>query len=132
VEVSSILGVALPVYSHLEFTVTGEEQGALIKMLYISNDTIVVTSSCVTEDRLPILEVSHEDDEDGGSLWQFHCGNGDYSMGKMQLVRFDTILAIDPSVLEISDIKMGTTAKRAAKDSPWVIDEKWDGSDMAH
>ena len=70
----------------------------------VSNDTIVVTSSYVTEQRLPILEVSRKDDEEGGSPWPFHCGDGDYSMERMQLVRLDTILAIDPTVLEVSDL----------------------------
>jgi hypothetical protein len=92
-----------------------------MKNFNIANNVIVVTSSYVTKDRLPILEVSHEDDEDGGSLWQFHCGNSDYSMERMQLVRLDTILAIDPTVLEVSDLKMGATAKRTAPGSPWVI-----------
>ncbi|WP_435011348.1 hypothetical protein P12x_002655 [Tundrisphaera lichenicola] len=81
-----------------------------------------MTSYYVAERQLPIVEVSHEDDEEGGSLWQFHCGNGDYSMERMRLVRLDTILAIDPSVLEISDLSMGARAKRAGKSSPWVIE----------
>jgi hypothetical protein len=78
----------------------------------ISDDTMVVTSTYITLDRLPILEVSHEDDEEGGSLWQFHCGNGDFSMESMQLVRFDTLLNIDPNLSWITNLKVGTTAKR--------------------
>ena len=87
----------------------------------ITNDTMVVTSSYVTSRELPILEVSHEGDEEGGSLWQFHCGNGDYSMDKMKLVRLDTILVIDPSVIEVSFLRLGQTAKRADPDDGWVV-----------
>lgn len=88
----------------------------------ISNDTMVVTSSFVTGDGYPILEVSHEDDEEGGSLWQFHCGNGDYSMEKMKLVRLDTILTIDPTVREVAGLVMGYCARRLGPNSPWEID----------
>ncbi len=87
----------------------------------ISDDTAVVTSSFVTHNGYPILEVSHEDDEEGGSLWQFHCGNGDYSMEKMELVRLDTIIKIDPSILGVADLKKGQTAKRRGHNDSWTI-----------
>lgn len=87
----------------------------------ISDETMVVTSSYVTREELPILEVSHEDDEEGGSLWQFHCGNGDYSMDKMELVRLDTILRIDPTVREVADLGMGKCARRSRPNAPWVL-----------
>ncbi|MCF7865558.1 MAG: hypothetical protein K9M11_03560 [Candidatus Pacebacteria bacterium] len=47
-------------------------------------------------------------------------------MQQMQLVRLDTILSIDSSVAEVADIKLGFSAKRETKDSPWklVIDSK--------
>lgn len=94
----------------------------LMKAFDIPNETIVVTSTYVTEQRLPILEVSHEDNEEGGSLWQFHCGNGDYSMERMQLVRLDTVLRLDPSIIEVADIRIGTTAKRVRKETPWIVE----------
>ncbi len=92
-----------------------------MKAFNISNETMVVTSKYVTEKGLAITDVSHEDDEEGGSLWQFHCGNGDYSMEQMQLVRLDTILSIDPSVAEVAYLTMGGTATRPAKGQPWKI-----------
>ncbi|MDP3736931.1 MAG: hypothetical protein Q8R02_06050 [Hyphomonadaceae bacterium] len=89
----------------------------------ISDDVMVVTSSYVTVDGSAILEVSHDDDGGGGSLWQFHCGNGDYSMDKMQLVRLDTILAIDPTVASAAHLRPGQTAKRAKTNSIWIVTE---------
>ena len=83
---------------------------------------MVVTSSYVTKEGCPILEISHDDDEEGGSLWQFHCGNGDYSMERMQLVRLDTILDLDRSVLSVGGLKMGQTARRATTSSSWTIE----------
>ena len=89
----------------------------------IADDTMVVTSSYVTQGGYPILEVSHEDDEEGGSLWQFHCGNGDYSMDKMELVRLDTILGMDPTVIEIAHLPLGQCARRPAPNANWSIGE---------
>ncbi|QOV91877.1 hypothetical protein [Humisphaera borealis] len=89
----------------------------------IPDDTIVVTSTYVTTDGLPVLEVSHEDDEEGGSLWQFHCGNGDYDMAKMQLVRLDTILRIDPSVAGAAQLPLGKVARRTSKEADWELTE---------
>jgi hypothetical protein len=56
----------------------------------------VVTTTYVTRERLPILLVSHEADEDGGISWQFHCGNGDDSPSALQFVGLETILQLDP------------------------------------
>jgi hypothetical protein len=92
-----------------------------MKAFSMRPETMVVTSTYVTENRLPILEVSHENDEEGGSLWQFHCGNGDYSLEQLQLVRLDTVLALDPSVVDVADLALGTTAKRGAKGLRWQI-----------
>jgi hypothetical protein len=87
----------------------------------ITSDTMVVTSSYIVYENKPVLEVSHEDDEEGGSLWQFHCGNGDYSMEKMKLVMLHTILSHHPDLLSIPPLKKGETAKRSAPGEPWNI-----------
>ena len=87
----------------------------------ITDDTMVVTSLDVTKNGLPVLEVSHEHDEEGGSLWQFHSGNGEYAMNRIQLVRLSTILEIDPSLSEVSDLPMGCTARRRSLGEPWIF-----------
>jgi hypothetical protein len=91
-----------------------------MKSLWNSHDLTVVTSSYVTMDRLPILYVSHDYDEEDGDLWQFHCGNGDYSANKLQLVRLDTIVALDATVQATADLPVGFCAKRSAIGMPWV------------
>jgi len=96
----------------------------------ISNDTMVVTSSYVTQSGYPILEVSHEDDEEGGSLWQFHCGNGDYSKDKMELVRLDTILSIDSTVIEIASMPLGQCAHRPTLNANWSFGEETKGPQL--
>ena len=86
----------------------------------IPPEEMVITSEYVTVDRMPIVYVSREYDEEEGEVWQFHCGNGDFSMGKMQIVRLSTILGFDASVLEVSDLPMGFCARRSHPDQPWV------------
>ncbi len=81
----------------------------------------VVTTTFITDDGHPILEVSHEDDEEGGSLWQFHSGNGDYSEEKLLLVGLGTILKIDATVNELRSLAMGKVARRQRIGGEWVI-----------
>jgi hypothetical protein len=94
------------------------------KVFPISKDTMVVTSTYVTNDREPVRYVSRQDDEEGGELWQFHSGNGDYSMEKLQLVRLDTILRLDPSVGDVADLPLGFNATRADRSALWKIEKE--------
>lgn len=84
-----------------------------------SEDMVVVTSTYVVNDHLPILMVSHEDDEEGGSLWQFHAGNGDYDMSKMLLVSIENIRALEPEIDVLADLPFGHTAVRETKSATW-------------
>ena len=90
-----------------------------MKRFDITPETMVVTSTYITEGKLPILYVAHELGENGEVIWQFHCGNDDYDMKKMQLVRLDTILRIDPTINDISDLPLGFVAKRVSIGSVW-------------
>jgi len=87
----------------------------------IAPETMVVTSAYVTRDGMPILFVTHEPDEDGGSIWQFHCGNGDYDATKIQVVRLDTILRIDPTIETVSSLPTGCVARRASMNDGWIF-----------
>ena len=90
----------------------------------ISPDTAVVTTSYVTRQMQPILYVTHEYDEEEGIIWQFHCGNGDYSSEVMQLVRLDEILELDGTVVELADLPLGFCAKRLNAESKWTIEKE--------
>lgn len=87
----------------------------------LSDDSVVVTTSYVLEQGMPILDVIHEEDEEG-ELWQFHCGNGDFSSEHLKLVRLDTIMSLDPSLLEIADLDIGMRATRSEIGGDWVIE----------
>ncbi len=54
--------------------------------------TLVLTTTYVMTHREPILFVSHDEDPEEGPVWQFHCGNGDYSGEVLMLVRLDEVL----------------------------------------
>lgn len=70
----------------------------------VPDEEAVMTTNYVTDDRLPILYVSHDRDEDSesGGFWQFHCGNNDYAEDRLRLVRLDTILQLDPSIRQLA------------------------------
>lgn len=87
----------------------------------IAPDTAVVTTSYVMQERMPILDVIHELDEDGSPHWQFHCGNGDYRGEVLRLVRPDQILALDPDIGEVLTMPSGSRATRASPAHAWVV-----------
>ena len=84
-------------------------------------DSSVVTSTYVTQKELPVLQVSHDEDEEDGALWQFHCGNGDLDSAVLQLVRLDEILRLDPSLSAVATLPIGFQATRSSREDPWVF-----------
>lgn len=80
---------------------------------------VAVTTKHVTERKLPILYVSHDLDEAGEATWQFHCLVEPFSLDDAQLVRLDSIVEIDSSVLDLADLPVGYAATRAAPGSEW-------------
>ena len=90
----------------------------------ISPDTVVVTTTYVTCEGQPILYVTHEHDEEEGVIWQFHCGNGDYSSAVVQLVRLDEIFDIDGTIAELVGLPVGFCAKRSSVKDKWVIEKE--------
>ncbi len=80
--------------------------------------TPCVTTIHVTSGRSPIVSVSRERDEDGELTWQFHCAEP-FKMEDAQLVRLDTILAIDPSMNVMADLPIGFEATRASANARW-------------
>ncbi|MEK6703245.1 MAG: hypothetical protein AABZ53_13345 [Planctomycetota bacterium] len=64
----------------------------------------------------PILDVYH-DAADGA--WQF-LSDKPVSMKDAALVALQTIVALDPSVMELADLPEGWRAWRSGPTSPWV------------
>ncbi len=84
----------------------------------INTDTVVITSTYVIKDKLPILFVTCDDDDEGGFNLQFHCNNGDYSMETMLLVSLETIMKIDEE-LKLLNLDIGDEFVRSDVNSPW-------------
>jgi hypothetical protein len=79
--------------------------------------TEVFTSRQVLEDRLPILEVSHDDDGD----WQFLCGTTD-DEDDARMISLAHALALDPSIGELADLPPGKSARRKRAGARWIRD----------
>jgi hypothetical protein len=90
----------------------------------VPRDTIVVTSTYVTKDLMPILYVTHEEDEEEGIIWQFHCGNGDYDPAVLKLVRLDEILSFDGDLVRVAELPLGFRAVRSSKAAAWVFERE--------
>lgn len=89
----------------------------------VAPDEVVVTTTYVTKRKMPVLYVSHEIDDEEGVLWQFHCGNGDFSASVLQLVRLDELIELDAGLLQIAKLPVGHCAKRKSINAMWSIEK---------
>ncbi|AMK77298.1 MULTISPECIES: hypothetical protein [Methylomonas] len=87
----------------------------------ISEDTVVVTSTYIVKEKMPILYVMHEFDEVEGVIWQFHSGNNDYETDKILLVSLKNILNIDTTISDVSNLPVGFIARRKFIGDEWVF-----------
>jgi len=82
--------------------------------------TVCVTSNDVVDGSNSIRYASHEVDEDRETIWQFHSNIDTFDFEQAKLVRLDTMLKIDPSLLEISKLPIGAVATRSEIGSRWT------------
>jgi hypothetical protein len=75
----------------------------------------VVTTRDVTEDKVPILFVSHDRDD---GAWQFLTG-GPVLEENARVVALRRIWLLDPSVGQLADLPMGWQAFRSSPLDPW-------------
>jgi hypothetical protein len=76
-----------------------------------------VTSTHITVQRLPILLVTHYEDDDS---WGFQSGRP-VTTADAQVVAMKTIVEIDPSVDEIASLAPGYSAVRESVGGEWKI-----------
>lgn len=80
-------------------------------------DSAVITQRRILDGEAPICLVCHDAD-DGG--WLFLDGTAPADeVREAALVEFAAVLALDPSVAELADLKPGWQARRAATGGPW-------------
>jgi hypothetical protein len=78
-------------------------------------NVVAVTSTHITQDGLPVLLVTHYDDD--GS-WGFQSGQP-VTMAEAQLVSMKTVFGFDPTIVEVADLETGWSAVRESVGSQW-------------
>ncbi|MEA4986249.1 hypothetical protein SDC9_156828 [bioreactor metagenome] len=81
-------------------------------------NTAVFTTKYILEKNSSILYVFHYQDD---GAWSFSgvedCQDEDY-----RVISLEEMISIDNSILDLVDMPYGYRAKRADKNSPWVIE----------
>jgi len=75
----------------------------------------VVTVKPIISGELPILFVSHEEDDHG---WQFLSGDL-VSKEDASVVALREIVELDPSILKLADLPVGWVATRRSANAGW-------------
>jgi hypothetical protein len=78
-------------------------------------NTIVLTTKDILTVKMPILFVSHDEDD---GMWQFHCGE-DVDMDGAILVSLKEIVDYDSSVTILNNLPLGWIAYRETESSSW-------------
>jgi len=82
-----------------------------------NENVAVLTTKFVLIENEPITHIYHYE-EDG--MWEF-ASDRELKESDYKVVSLDEIVMIDPSVLEVADLKLGSYAHRKDKNSDWRI-----------
>ena len=74
-----------------------------------------ITSTHITNDRCPILLVTHYEDDHS---WGFQSGKP-VAMANAQVVRMDEVIRLDATLFEIADLLPGWSAERKTVGGEW-------------
>jgi hypothetical protein len=77
----------------------------------------VFTTVSIANRILPILKVSH--DEDDGA-WQFLDGISTNSYSNAVVLGLQEVIELDSSIIDLADLPLGWSATRADKNAPWI------------
>ena len=80
-----------------------------------SPNVAVFTTTAVVKGGMPILRVTHDDDD---GAWQFHTGQN-VGAGDAMIVALREIVKLDPSVMALADLPYGWIAVRDTVTSEW-------------
>lgn len=78
-------------------------------------DPVAITTDGIAEGRLPVLRVLHDEGHGG---WQFY--DDAEPLKEPVVIPKDELLALDPTLREITDLPAGWEAVRKNRSSPWV------------
>ena len=75
----------------------------------------VFTTTAVVKGGIPILRVTHDDDD---GAWQFHTGHN-VDAGDAMIVALREVVRLDPSVKSLADLPYGWIAVRESVAAEW-------------
>ncbi len=81
-----------------------------------SENTACIVCSHVLEKQMPILYVTHDEDD---GVWQFLCGEENHELQHAKLLALSEVATIDPSVNDLHDMPLGVGAARKSQDGQW-------------
>ena len=84
---------------------------------YDDHDTAAIICCHITENKAPILYVSHDEDD---GMWQFLCGK-EHEIDEARLVSLKWVFDLDQSVSTLKDMPCGCYAERKTQNDDWVI-----------
>lgn len=84
---------------------------------YDSPNTVTIICCHILEKQVPILYVSHDEDD---GMWQFLCGET-HEIDDARLVSLKEVFDLDNSVSVLKDMPRGYYAERKTQDDVWVI-----------
>ena len=84
---------------------------------YDDPDTAAIICCHITENKSPILYVSHDEDD---GMWQFLCGK-EHEIDEARLVSLQWVFDLDNSISSLKDMPCGCYAERITQNDDWVI-----------
>ena len=80
----------------------------------------VATIICchVIEDAVPILYVSHDEDD---GMWQFLCGKEGNETEEGRIVSLKYVFDLDNSIAALRDMPCGYYAERNTQNDDWIV-----------
>lgn len=87
---------------------------------YDAPNTATIICRHIANDGLPILYVSHDEDD---GMWQFLCGKG-HETDEAMLVSLRYVFELDNSIGALKDMPCGCYATREHQKDDWIIRER--------
>ena len=86
----------------------------------LADNTVVVTTKDVIQDKQPILLVSHDVEEDGTVHWGFYSGHA-FRVEDMMFVSLSELLDIDATLNDLAGLPANSAASRESIGGEWKM-----------
>lgn len=79
-------------------------------------NTACMTCSHVLNQKLPILYVTHDEDD---GMWQFLCGAEEHTPEHAKVIGLGEAVGLDQSLNELNEMPLGVGAERKSTNDKW-------------